>query len=208
MATVSLQEAAEQLRASKADVWRAIHAGSLSARRTEDGGFAIDSDELFRVFERPPPEPPPMPDPTTSPPAQPDATVAPSMPPGAAASPPVQPDATAPPAPAPETSAAPDTAAKDEIAVAFAALQAELKGLLGPLAAPERELRPVEDETRAETEPLVAPPEPQPLNDDAAAGEANGVADTTKAKPPVPTPTAEKDAEPPSKRPWWKRLAG
>ena len=191
MATVSLQEAAEKLGASKADVWRAIRAGSLSAQRTGEGGFAIDSDELFRVFERPPPAQPPI---------QPDATT----------SRPVQPDATASPASAPETSVTPETAATSEIAVAFAALQAEMKALLGPLAgAPASESRLVENETHAETEPLVASPEPQPLHDGAAAGRANGVIDKIKAEPPIPTPATEKDADPsPPKRPWWKRLGG
>lgn len=201
MATVSLQEAAESLGASKADVWRAIHAGSLSARRTGDGGFAIDSDELFRVFERPPREQPPVrPDATTLPLVQPDATI----------SPPVHPDAAVSPSSAPETSATAETAAKDEIAAAFAALQAELRGLLGPLAgAPASEPGRVEEETRARTEPLVASPEPQPLHDDAAAGRANGVIDETKAEPLTLAQATEKDAEPSApKRPWWKRLAG
>ncbi|HZZ60775.1 MAG TPA: hypothetical protein VFE63_06335 [Roseiarcus sp.] len=201
MATVSLQEAAESLGASKADVWRAIRAGSLSAQRTGDGGFAIDSDELFRVFERPPPAQPPV---------QPDATTSLLMQPDATTLPPVQPDATVSPASAPETSAMPETAAMDEMAVAFAALQAELRGLLGPLAgAPASEPRRVENETRARTEPLVASPEQQPLRDDAAAERPNGAIDKTKAEPPIPAPASEKDAEPsPLKRPWWKRLAG
>ncbi len=230
MSTVSLQEAAEKLGASKADVWRAIRAGSLSAQRTEDGGFAIDSDELFRVFERPPPAQPPMqpdatasppvqpdattssptqPDATASPPTQPDATASPPIQPDATASRPAQPDATASPESAPETGATKQTAETDEMAVAFAALQAELKGLLGPLAgARVSEMRRVEDETRAATEPLVAALERLALRDEAAGGRANGVIDRTKAEPPVPAPMTEKDAEPPLKRPWWKRLAG
>jgi hypothetical protein len=249
MSTVSLQEAADKLGASKADVWRAIRAGSLSAQRTGDGGFAIDSDELFRVFERPPPEQPPMqpdatasppmqpdatasspptqadaatsppvqpdattspsmqPDATTSPPMQPDATASPPTQPETTASPPMQPDATASPASAPETSATP--AATDEMAVAFAALQAELKGLLGPLGgARVSEPRRVADETRAATEPLVAALERLASRDEAVGGRANGAIDKTKAEPPVPSPTTEKDAEPALRRPWWKRLAG
>jgi hypothetical protein len=51
MAVLSLQEAAEQAGTSKVDVWRAIQEGTLPAQRTNDGGFAIDPAELFRVFE-------------------------------------------------------------------------------------------------------------------------------------------------------------
>ena len=53
MTAFSLQEAAEQTGTSRADVWRAIQAGSLPAERLPGGGFAIDPVELFRVFERP-----------------------------------------------------------------------------------------------------------------------------------------------------------
>jgi excisionase family DNA binding protein len=50
MAHFSLREAAEQAGTSKSTIWRAIKAGRLSAARTDDGGFAIDAAELFRVF--------------------------------------------------------------------------------------------------------------------------------------------------------------
>jgi excisionase family DNA binding protein len=50
MATLSLREAAEQAGTSKSTIFRAIKAGRLSAARTEDGGFAIDPAELFRVY--------------------------------------------------------------------------------------------------------------------------------------------------------------
>ena len=53
MTAFSLQEAADQTGTSRADVWRAIQAGSLPAERLPGGGFAIDPVELFRVFERP-----------------------------------------------------------------------------------------------------------------------------------------------------------
>ena len=52
MAVLSLRDAAEQTEKSKVDIWRAIQEGTLPAQRTEDGGFAIDPSELFRVFER------------------------------------------------------------------------------------------------------------------------------------------------------------
>lgn len=51
MTTLSLREAAEQAGTSKSTIFRAIKAGRLSAARTEDGGFAIDPAELFRVYK-------------------------------------------------------------------------------------------------------------------------------------------------------------
>jgi len=101
MAVLSLQEAAERTDTSKVDIWRAIQAGRLGAQRTDDGGFAIDPDELFRVFE----------------PQRPDER-------------PTGQDTTAPPEASerPETGATPETAATNDMAVAFAALGVELKG--------------------------------------------------------------------------------
>jgi excisionase family DNA binding protein len=51
MAALSLRDAAEQAGVGKSTVWRAIKSGRMSAARTEDGGFAIDPAELFRVFQ-------------------------------------------------------------------------------------------------------------------------------------------------------------
>lgn len=51
MAVFSLREAAEQVGTSKSTIFRAIKAGRLSAARTDDGGFAIDPSELFRVYK-------------------------------------------------------------------------------------------------------------------------------------------------------------
>ena len=51
MTVLSLQEAVERTGTSKVDIWRAIQAGALSAKKTNDGGFAIDPDDLFAVFE-------------------------------------------------------------------------------------------------------------------------------------------------------------
>jgi hypothetical protein len=51
MIVLSLQEAVERTGTSKVDIWRAIQAGALSAKKTNDGGFAIDPDDLFAVFE-------------------------------------------------------------------------------------------------------------------------------------------------------------
>jgi len=100
MASFSLAEAAEKTGTAKVDIWRAIKDGALSAKKTGDGGFAIDESDLFRLFK--PQQPAPAP-PLKEPP----------------------PKILAPDAASPE-----DAAAGDDITVAFAALAAELKGLL------------------------------------------------------------------------------
>src|SRR5271167_2623902 len=105
MAVWSLREAAEQARTSKVDIWRAIRSGLLPAQRTDDGDFAIDPAELFRVFETQRPE--------QSPTGH-DATASPEP----------------RPEPRPESAATPETAASNDMAVAFAALGAELRELL------------------------------------------------------------------------------
>ncbi len=183
MASLSLQEAAEQVGTSKADVWRAIRAGSLSAERTDDGGFAIDSAELFRVFETRPPEQRPT-----------------------------EEKAMASPEALPETSAAPEAAGANDTAAAFAALQAELRGLLGPLAEAltNNEPRQVEEELSGGAEPSFAPPKPQPFREETAAEmkRADAVIVGTETEPPIAKPANEQGAEPAPKRPWWKRLAG
>ncbi|MBV9906133.1 MAG: hypothetical protein JOY52_01075, partial [Hyphomicrobiales bacterium] len=51
MTVFSLQEAVERTGTSKVDIWRAIQAGTLLAKKTEEGGFAIDQVDLFAVFE-------------------------------------------------------------------------------------------------------------------------------------------------------------
>ena len=104
MGSLSLGEAAEKARTSKVDIWRAIREGRLSAERTDDGGFAIDPAELFRVFETQRPEQPAI---------EQDA--------GAATEALGQSG----------TSATPEPAETNDIAVAFAALGTELKDLLG-----------------------------------------------------------------------------
>jgi excisionase family DNA binding protein len=50
MAALSLREAAQQAGTSKSTILRAIQSGRLSATRTDDGGYAIDPAELFRVY--------------------------------------------------------------------------------------------------------------------------------------------------------------
>lgn len=50
MPPLSLREAAEQAGVSKSTIFRAVQAGRLSAPRDDDGNFAIDASELFRVY--------------------------------------------------------------------------------------------------------------------------------------------------------------
>ena len=50
MATLSLREAAERTGTSKSTIFRAIKAGRLSGAKDDDGNFAIDPAELFRVY--------------------------------------------------------------------------------------------------------------------------------------------------------------
>lgn len=51
MTTLSLREAATATGTSKSTILRAIQSGRLSAPRTDDGGYAIDPAELFRVYQ-------------------------------------------------------------------------------------------------------------------------------------------------------------
>jgi hypothetical protein len=118
MAVLSLREAAEQTGTSKVDIWRAIRSGMLPAQRTHDGDFAIDPAELFRVFETQRPE-------QRS--TEQDATASPAPRPESGATPES--------AATPETTATPETAVTNDMTVAFAALQAELRGMLAGVRA-------------------------------------------------------------------------
>src|SRR4051794_4004360 len=60
MATLSIRDAARQAGVSRSSILRAIQSGRMSAPRKDDGGYAIDPAELFRVFE-PKPQPEPLP---------------------------------------------------------------------------------------------------------------------------------------------------
>ena len=95
MTVLSLQEAVERTGTSKIDIWRAIQAGMLSAKKTDDGGFAIDPAALFAVFETKQADQCPMAE---------DAVSSPKA------------------SESPETSATPETATTIDIAAAFAAL--------------------------------------------------------------------------------------
>jgi hypothetical protein len=50
MTTFGLRQAAQQAGTSKSTILRAIQTGRLSAARLDDGGYAIDPAELFRVY--------------------------------------------------------------------------------------------------------------------------------------------------------------
>ena len=99
-----------------------------------------------------------------------------------------------------------ETAATKDIAAAFAALGAELRGLLGQVAeAPANdELREDKDENRP-PEHVIADKTAH-LREEAATGmkTANSVADETETS--IPMPTKEEVADTPLKRPWWRRL--
>jgi hypothetical protein len=136
MVVLSLLEAAEQAATSRVDVWRAIQEGALPARKTSDGGYAIDPTDLFRVFER----------------KQPESRLTPSK-----------------PTPAPDeargakTDEASEQAAANDVSVAFAALQAELKSLLGAAreaAATAKEKQGAEPEERCDVLPEQTPARP------------------------------------------------
>src|SRR3954453_22868687 len=51
MATLSIRDAARQAGVSRSSILRAIQSGRMSAPRKDDGGYAVDPAELFRMFE-------------------------------------------------------------------------------------------------------------------------------------------------------------
>jgi hypothetical protein len=55
---LSLTEAARKAGISKSSVWRAIQEGRLKAKRSRNGRFMIEPDELARVFPAPDPNAP------------------------------------------------------------------------------------------------------------------------------------------------------
>jgi hypothetical protein len=175
MAVLSLFEAAEQAATSKVDVWRAIQDGALPAQKTSDGGYAIEPADLFRVFERKQPEPRLTPPGLT--PAPEEAAVV-------------------------KTQEASEEAAADDVSAAFAALQAELKNLLG---SPGKAVLVGEEKRRDE---------PEERSDDLA--EQNGclaadiAVEKAKAGRVVDGSAAPEDkltTPTQTGRPWWRRLS-
>jgi hypothetical protein len=138
MTVFSLQEAVERTGTSKVDIWRAIQAGTLLAKKTEEGGFAIDQVDLFAVFET----------------KHTDQCLAED----AAASVKIS--------ESPETRRTPETSSTTDIAVAFAALGTQKGPLEPPAEAPASdELRQNRDEMPAVDLPER---NPQPVEADAA----------------------------------------
>jgi hypothetical protein len=165
MTVLSLQEAAQQIGTSKVDIWRAIQTGALAAHRTGDGGFAIDPAELSRVFAQQRPEQRPM------------GLDAPSS---------LQ------VLELPEAGETPEGATvTNDMSVAFAELQDQLRGLLERPAGVRSndELRQDKDEQPDVIADKVAT-EMKPADE--------------AAETPIPTARNEEVL----KRAWWRRLAG
>jgi hypothetical protein len=181
MASLSLREAAEQTGTSKADIWCAIRAGRLPAKKTDDGGFAIDPAELFGVFEPQRLDQCPTGQDTE---ASPDAWGR------------------------PKTDATPEAVASKDMALAFAALQVELRGLLGRPAEVRAndELREGKDENRRPEQLDLTPDKADHLGEEAAPGMKSANAAIDKTETPIPTPTTEGVVETACKRSWWRRL--
>jgi hypothetical protein len=159
MASLSLREAAEQTGTSKVDIWCAIRAGRLAAKKTDDGGFAIDPAELFGVFE--------------------SRRQCPTRQDTAASS-----KALA----RPDTGATPETIATSDVAVAFAALQVELRGVLGRVAEVRANDEPGED--KDENHPLeqldVTADQADHLREEVAPGMKSANAAINETKAPIP----------------------
>jgi hypothetical protein len=56
MTVLSIRDAAKEAGVSRSAIFRAIRSGRISAPRKENGDYAIDPAELFRVFEPKPAE--------------------------------------------------------------------------------------------------------------------------------------------------------
>jgi hypothetical protein len=158
MVSLNLGEAAEKSGTSKVEIWRAIREGRLSAQRTDDGGFAIEPAELFRVFEA-----------REQPATEEDAMAATEM---------------------------------NDIAVAFATLGAELRGILG-LSVKER----------ADTEPRQHDAEGPGVdlterNAQLAAELAAVQATAERAIAEYASLAEQQTAIAGARRPWWRRLVG
>ncbi len=175
MSVLSLTGAAERAGVSKVDVWRAIREGWLSARKTDDGGYVVDTEDLFRVFQTK------RQDPIL---AEPDLTGAPEAAEGT------------------QRGESAETVASDDVAVAFAALQVELKNLLGPLAATIPADDPRRDSAHAETPDLTE------QNVRLAAELAAERARAGKAISEYAALADQLVALAEAHRPWWRRLLG
>jgi hypothetical protein len=167
MTALSLQEAVERTGTSKVDIWRAIQAGALSAKKTDDGGFEIDPADLFAVFETKQDDQRPM--------AK-DAAASVEF------------------SESIEATATLETAAADDIAVAFAALETELKGLLElPAEAPASD----EPHQKQDERPAVDLAEQN-------AQTAEPATERARVEKMVSYSVLADEHD----KPWWRRLAG
>jgi hypothetical protein len=107
-----------------------------------------------------------------------------------------------------QTGATPETVATNDVAVAFAALEVELTGLLGRIAEvrANEELREDNHENRSTKQLDVIADKADHLREEAAAGRKSANAAIDKRETPIPMPTTEEVAETPRKRSWWRRL--
>ena len=105
-----------------------------------------------------------------------------------------------------QTDATPETVATDDVAVAFAALQAELTSLLGAEVRANDELREDKDENRRSEQVAVIVDKRDHLRKGAAPTMKSANATIDKTETPIPTTTNEEVAETLRKRSWWWRL--
>jgi hypothetical protein len=108
-----------------------------------------------------------------------------------------------------QTGATPKTVATNDVAIAFAALQVELAGLLGRIAevrATNEELRGDNHENRPSKQRNSIADKAGHLREEAAVGTKSAHAAIDKTETPIPTSTNEEVAETLRKRPWWRRL--
>jgi hypothetical protein len=107
-----------------------------------------------------------------------------------------------------QTGATPETVGANDIAVAFAALQVELTGLLGRVAEVRAndELREDNHENRRPEQLDVIADKGDHLRKEAAPSMKSANAAIDKTETPIPTPTNEEAVETPRKRSWWRRL--
>jgi hypothetical protein len=107
-----------------------------------------------------------------------------------------------------QSGATPETVATNDVAVAFAALQLELTGLLGRIAEVRANAEPRGDnhENRSSKQRDVIADKADHLREEAAPGTKNANAAIDKTKMPIPTQTIEEVVETPRKRSWWWRL--
>ena len=101
-----------------------------------------------------------------------------------------------------------ETAATNDVAVPFAALQVELTGLLAPIAKVRvtEELREDDHENRSSEQLDSIANKPDHLREEAAATTTSSSAAIDKTETQIGTRTSEAVIETPRKWSWWPRL--